>query len=117
MEQIQSPLTAFTLRSGSVRVSHLESGLGRGLDLGEQLVVCDPSSGLHVTATVADVDFELEDTTYRLALGREITAGEAAEWLTAGESNQVPRLSTRDVTALLDILRAGRLDVAEALAD
>lgn len=112
MQQMRAPLTAFTMRSGSVRLSHQESGLSRGLDLGEQVLVHDPATHRFMTATVADVDFELEDTSYRLRLGSEVPASQAAQWQAAEE--RAGRLSTDDVAALLDILRSGGLGGALA---
>lgn len=117
MQQIQAALTAFTRRSGSIRVSHRQTQLSRGLDLGDQILVHDPATDTHMVATVAEVDFELADTSYRLSLGREITAGEAAEWMTPVPVQASHRLSTRNIMTMLDLLRDGGLDVAAAIAD
>ena len=116
MQQIRATLTPFTLRSRSVGVSHVGSGLERGLDLGEHVLLHDPATGVHHTAVVADIDFELEDTTYRLELGTRITAEEAAEWdLPAGRPGEW--VSTRDIVELLGALRRNRADVETALAE
>lgn len=66
---------------------------------------------------MADVDFELADTTYRLELGTAITAQEAAEWLLPVEELPADRVTIRDIAVLLSELRRSRRDVAAALAD
>lgn len=117
MQQIRATLTPFTLRSGSLRVSHVQAGLARGLDEGEPVLLHDPASGAHHTAVVVDVDFELEDTTYRLELGSAITAEEATEWMLPVEALPDDRVTTRDIVELLAELRRSRRDVAQAFAE
>jgi hypothetical protein len=117
MQQIRATLSPFTLRSRSLRVSHVESGLPCGLDLGEHVLVHDPAAGLHHTAVVADVDFELDDTTYRLELGTRITAEEAAEWMLPADDRPEDRVTTRDIVELLGALRRSSSDVETAFAE
>lgn len=117
MQQIRVTLSPFTVRSGSLQVSHVEAGLSEGLDQGQPVLVHDVASGLHRTAIVADVHFELADTTYRLELGSAITAEEAAEWLLPADELPVDRVTSRDIVELLGALRRNRRDVGEALAD
>lgn len=117
MQQIRAMLTPFTLRSRSVRVGHTGSGLERGLDLGEHVLVHDPAAGIHHTAVVADIDFELEDTTYRLELGTRITATEADERLAPRSERPTDRVTARDIAELLGELRRDRACVETALAE
>ena len=63
MEQIVVALSPFTRRSRSMAISHIAAGLSRGLEPGEHLVLHDPVADEHFTAVVADIDFELTDTT------------------------------------------------------
>ncbi|HWJ67791.1 MAG TPA: hypothetical protein VNT31_14035 [Nocardioides sp.] len=122
MEQVVVALSPFTRRSRSFAVSHvaqsLDHGLGHGLehglDLGEHVLVHDPASDEHFMGVVADVHFELEDTTYRVELGGRITAAEAAEWQAPRQDDEV--LSTGDIVALLNELRRGEQDISAALA-
>jgi hypothetical protein len=112
MHQIRATLAPFTLRSRSLRVSHVASGLTRGLEQGQHVLVHDEVSGTHHTATVADIDFELEDTTYRLELGSPITAMEAAEWLQPASARPTDRLTTADIADLLETLRRSTLQAS-----
>ena len=115
MEQIVVALSPFTRRSRSLAVSHVGAALRRGLEPGEHLVVHDPEADEHFTAVVADVAFELADTSYRLEIGTRITAAEAAEWLAPSTADE--RLTTQDIVALLAELRRSERDVSAALAD
>lgn len=115
MEQIVVALSPFTRRSRSFAVSHAEQGLLRGLEPGEHVVVHDPDADEHFTAVVADIAFELADTSYRLEIGTRITAAEADEWLAPPRGDD--RLTTQDIVALLEALRRSERDVSAALAD
>lgn len=117
MQQIRAELSPFTLRSRSLRVGHVGSGLTAGLDRGEHVLVHDPATGADHTAVVVDIDFELEDTTYRLELGTRITAAEAAEWLLPADDRPADRVTTRDIVELLSALRRSSSDVETALAE
>lgn len=117
MQQIHATLTAFTVRSGSLRVSHVASGLSRGLDHGEHVLVHDPLTGVDHTAVVADVDFELEDTTYRLELGSQISAEQAAEWSRPDGSLPAEWVTTSDIVELLGALRRSSASVETAFAE
>lgn len=68
MEMLAVELTAFTRRTGSVVVAHGATDLVRGLEPGETVTTRD-QDGVVRTAVVADLDFDLEDTYYRLTLG------------------------------------------------
>lgn len=115
MEQIVIALSPFTRRSRSLGVSHVEQGLIRGLEPGEHVVVHDPVADEHYSAVVADVEFDLADTSYRLEIGGRITAAEAEEWLepSTGEGH----LTTGEIVALLAELRRSERDISTALAD
>ncbi|HEY1134893.1 MAG TPA: hypothetical protein VGE77_09970 [Nocardioides sp.] len=76
MEMLDVELTAFTRRTGSVVVAHGATGLDRGLEPGESVVVRD-QDGTFRSAHVADLDFDLEDTYYRLTLGEVLHLDEA----------------------------------------
>ena len=116
MEQIKVSLSPFTRRSRSIAVSHVGHALTRGLEPGEHLLVHDPVADEHFTAVVADIHFELADTSYRLQLGARITAEEAAEWL-APVAAGGDRLTTRDMIDLLAQLRRSERQVSAALAE
>ena len=73
MELIAVPVRADVLTDGSgvggeFVVAHSDSGLTRGLELEEQVVVVDPDGEFHA-ARVVDLEFSLEDTHYVLSLG------------------------------------------------
>lgn len=106
MEKIELELTEFTLRSGSIAVSHTAQGLSRGLEPGELVVIRDRRTGRHYTAAVADIGFEPEDTVYRVEVGAPVSATEAARWLRpAGDTGHV---TNQEIMALLAELRRGR---------
>ena len=114
VEQIVVSLSPFTRRNRSFAVDHRGSGLSRGLEPGEHLVLHDPWDNEHFTAIVADVDFTLTDTTYRIEVGTRITAAEAAECVAPPAADG--RLTTQDIAALLADLRRSERDVSAALA-
>ena len=73
MELIAVPVRAAVLTDGpgaggEFVVSHSASGLTRGLELDEQVVVVDPDGEFHA-ACVVDLEFSLEDTHYVMELG------------------------------------------------
>lgn len=115
MEQIVVALSPFTRRSRSLGVSHRDHYLSRGLEPGEHVLVHDPLADEHFRAVVADVEFELDDTTYRLEIGGRITADEADEWLSPPAADG--HLTTVEIVALLEELRRSERDVHAALAD
>ncbi|MDF9717761.1 hypothetical protein INN71_17675 [Nocardioides sp. ChNu-153] len=67
METIDIVLSPFARRARSVVLAHGATRLTRGLEPGETVVLRDEQGELH-TAHVADLDFDLEETYYRLAL-------------------------------------------------
>jgi hypothetical protein len=116
MERVVVELSPFTRRIRSLTVSHVAAGLPRGLESGEFVLVHDPADGADFTAAVADIDFEIDDTVYRLELGTRITADEAREWLapepapTAGG-----QVTTRRLIDLLGELRSRERALQEIL--
>ncbi|KAA1417728.1 hypothetical protein F0U44_15660 [Nocardioides humilatus] len=116
MEQIELELSGFTLRSRSVGVSHTAAGLSRGLEPGEPVVVNDPTSGLFYAAMVADIDFSLDDTTYRIEIGSRLAPEEAEDWLAPDPLHGEDELTVHDLMKLLGELRQSRR-VLQALED
>ncbi|TIC85959.1 hypothetical protein E8D34_12755 [Nocardioides sp. GY 10113] len=112
--QIEATLTPFTQRSRSVGISHTDAGLPRGLDLGEHVLVHDPATRTHFTGIVADIDFTLTDTVYRIELGTRVTSGEAAQWLNPVRERPAGGFTTRDVAHLLAALRRSEQGLAAA---
>lgn len=92
MEIVEAELSTFTWRCRSLRVSHREAGLTRGLEPGEEVLVHDagPLRLGHVTAWVADVEFDLADTCYRLELGSAVSGATALALAVIGD-HDTPR--------------------------
>lgn len=107
MEQVEMQLSEFTLRSRSVAFGHRSTDLARGLEPGETIVVRDPATDHSYAAVVADVDFELADTVYRLEIGSRLAPEEVADWLEPGD-DEIDEMSTRHVMRLLGELRLSR---------
>ena len=97
MERVDLELGEFTHRAGSVLVAHSGTGLGRGLEPDEKVLVRD--DGRHWVATVRDISFDLTDTHYRLELGAEVDPIEARLLLSEG-----PRTGGSPAVALSDVL-------------
>lgn len=114
MEQISVALSPFTRRSRSLAVNHRDQDLTRGLEPGEHVLVHDPVVDEHFNAVVADIHYDLDDTTYRLTVEGRITPAEAAEWLAPASDDET--LTTRDIVDLLAELRRGERDLSAALA-
>ncbi len=102
MELIVTELSEFTRRSRSLVVAHGDTELGRGLEYGERVLV--RSDGEYRTAVVVDIDFDLQDTHYRLVLGGRVPEDLAEETL-IGEidpaANTSGRVSVRDIADML----------------
>ena len=106
MELIAVPVRADVLTDGpgvggEFVIAHTESGLARGLELDEQVVVLDPEGEFHA-ARVLDVEFSLEDTHYVLALGVRLPP----ETVRARLTDSAPAAG-EDLGTVLDLL--GRL--------
>lgn len=104
MEIVEAELSTFTWRCRSLRVSHREAGLTRGLEPGEEVLVHDagPMRLGHVTARVADVEFDLADTCYRLELGSAVSGATALALAVAGAGD-----ATRGPVAPHHVTRRG----------
>ena len=105
MELIDIELSEFTRRSRSVVLAHNEAGLSRGLEYGERVLL--HSGDEYRTAVVADIDFDLTDTHYRLILGGRVPAELALERAGA-EPTIAGRVSVHDIADMLARSGAGR---------
>ena len=99
MELIDIELTEFTRRSRSVVVAHSASGLARGLEYGERVLL--HTDGAYRTGVVVDIDFDLEDTHYRLVLGGVVPAELARERADSTGPTMSGRVSVHDVADML----------------
>ena len=100
MELIDIELSEFTRRSRSLVLTHSASGLGRGLEYGER-VMLHTGGDEYRTAVVADIDFSLEDTHYRLILGGRVPADLALERVSGTAPSISGRVSVHDVADML----------------
>lgn len=107
VELIDIELSEFTRRSRSVVLTHSASGLGRGLEYGER-VLLHTGGEEYRTAVVADIDFTLDDTQYRLILGGQVPAALAVERAGATAPSVSGRVSVHDVADMLARSGAGR---------
>ena len=105
MELIDIELTEFTRRSRSVMLAHSEAGLSRGLEYGERVLL--HTGAEYRTAVVADIDFDLEDTHYRLVLGGRVPAELALERAAGTVPTVSGRVSVHDVADMLARSGAG----------
>ena len=86
-----------------VVVAHSHTGLNRGLDHGEALILV-AEDGEHHVARVTDIDFELDDTIYTIELGGRIPA-DLARQRAAGLDPAKHDLPLQDIIDLLHGLR------------
>lgn len=109
MELIDIELSEFTRRSRSVVLAHRASGLARGLEYGERVLLHtgEDSGEEYRTAVVADIDFDLEDTHYRLVLGGRVPAELARERAAGTAPRLSGRVSVHDVADMLARSGAG----------
>jgi len=99
VELIDIELSEFTRRSRSVVVGHGAAGIGRGLEYGERVLV--HTNGEYRTAVVADIDFALDDTHYRLVLGGRVPADLAQERIDGTVPTVSGRVSVHDIADML----------------
>jgi hypothetical protein len=99
MKLIDIELSEFTRRSRSVVVAHRAAGLERGLEYGERVMV--HTGAEYRTAVVADIDFELEDTRYRLILGGRVPEDLAREQIAGGRPTISGQVSVHDIADML----------------
>jgi hypothetical protein len=100
VELIDIELSEFTRRSRSLVLTHSASGLSRGLEYGER-VMLHTGGDEYRTAVVADIDFELEDTHYRVILGGRVPADLALERVNGTAPSISGRVSVHDVADML----------------
>lgn len=105
MELIDIELSEFTRRSRSVVLTHSAAGLARGLEYGERVLLHTGSE--YRAAVVADIDFDLEDTHYRLVLGGVVPAELAIERAGSPIASTSGRVSVHDVADMLARSGAG----------
>jgi hypothetical protein len=103
VELIDIELSEFTRRSRSVVLAHSASALERGLEYGERVLLHTGTE--YRTAVVADIDFDLEDTHYRLILGGVVPAELALERAGGTQPTTSGKVSVHDIADLLS--RAG----------
>lgn len=116
MESIEVTLSAFTLRSGSLAVAHREAGLTRGLEDGEHVVLHDAGGEWHA-ASVADIDFTLDDTIYRLEIGARLSDEAARARLSTDGADTAGRpVTTQDLLGLLGGLRTSSAALSAGIA-
>jgi len=104
MELIDMELSEFTRRSRSVVVAHRTAGLDRGLEYGERVLL--HTGDEYRTAVVVDIDFDLEDTHYRMVLGGCVPAELALEKAESASSVS-GRVSVHDISDMLARSGAG----------
>lgn len=108
MELIAVPARAAVLTDGDgvggeLALSHRASGLGRGLELDERVVLVDPDGEFH-DATVVDIEFELEDTRYVLELGARLPPEQVRDRLAVpGLSDARAGVGTDDAAGTADL--------------
>lgn len=112
MELIAVPMSAAVLTAGvgvggEFVLHHSASGLARGLELDEPVVVVDPDGEFH-SAVVVDIEFGLEDTHYVLELGVRLPPETVRERL-AGTAEEPAGEGMGQVLDLLGRLRDGHL--------
>lgn len=102
MELIVTEISDFTRRSRSLVIAHGDTELTRGLEYGERVLVQDGAE--YRTAVVVDIDFDLNDTHYRMVLGGRVP-NELAEETLIGEidpsANTSGQVSIRDIADML----------------
>lgn len=105
VEIVDIELSEFTRRSRSVVMAHSGSGLRRGLEYGERVLL--HTGDEYRAAVVADIDFDLDDTHYRLVLGGVVPAE-----LAHGDAEAPPavsgRVSVHDIADMLARSGAGQ---------
>jgi hypothetical protein len=106
VELIGIELSEFTRRSRSVLLTHSASGLGRGLEYGERVLL--QTGEEYRTAVVADIDFQPTDTHYRLVLGGLVPAELALERAGVATPAVSGEVSVHDIADMLTKAGAGQ---------
>jgi hypothetical protein len=103
MEIIEPREIARTADDRTVVVAHSQTGLSRGLDHGEAVILVT-EDGEHHVARVTGIEFELDDTVYTIELGGRIPA-ELAQERAAGLDPDKHDLPLQEIIDLLHGLR------------
>ena len=98
------------VRSHELFVAHSDVMLTRGLEPGERIVVHDAREGGAYAATVAGIDFLIDDTVYRLNLRGRLPHGVATQ---VPVSSRARGVDVVDVLALLGELKQPALVSAQ----
>jgi hypothetical protein len=98
-------ISEFTRRSRSFLLAHGASGLLRGLEYGERVLL--HTGDEYRTAVVADIDHDSDDAYYRLVLGGRVPAEIALVRSRTGSPSLSGRVSVHDVTEVLAHAKAG----------
>ncbi len=106
MFEIVLPIEARSMFGRQVRVAHSATGLSRGLDPDEYVVLRDSLLDRRFLARVVDLEFDLDDTYYSVQVDGMLAAT-VADHYTHGDG----QLETSDVAALLRELAPERLSV------
>jgi hypothetical protein len=106
VELIDVEISEFTRRSRSFLVTHQATGLTRGLEYGERVLVHTGED--YRTAVVADIDHDREHAYYRLVLGGQVPPGLALDRMREGSPRLSGRVSVHDVSEVLAHAHEGR---------
>lgn len=111
MELVETAVPELSRRSRSMLVRHAATALARRLELGEEVVLHDPATGDHWSATVVDVHAagSATERAYRFELGVRLPEEHALARL--GEVTGHEKLFSEeqvDMQDLLDLLGAVR---------
>jgi hypothetical protein len=113
VELIDIEISDFTRRSRSFLLAHQASGLERGLEYGERVLL--HTGDEYRTAVVADIDHDRHDAYYRLVLGGRVPAEIALGRASTGSPSLSGRVSVHDVPDVLAHANAGRRIPAQRL--
>lgn len=106
MELIDVEISEFTRRSRSFLLTHEATGLVRGLEYGERVLL--HTGAEYRTAVVADIDHDREHAYYRLVLGGLVPAEIALDRVRDGAPRLSGRVSVHDVADVMAHAREGR---------
>lgn len=104
MDLIAIEMTEITRRSRSILLHHRDLALDHDLDPGERVVLWDSISGDYHSGKVLDINFTIDDATYRFEVGIRLPDELALARLT-GVLSVGHQISTEQVINLLGRLR------------
>jgi hypothetical protein len=114
MELVDVTLNELARRSRVLLVRHTSTALTRGLCVDEEVVLHD-ASGDFFAGTVEDVDFEIDDTLYRIAVGVRLPEDLAQAWrerTSGAEQDDAGPLDMDRLVKLLGEARRAREDAS-----